>query len=373
MKNQLEVKVIETWEDFESLSAEWNDLLVHSEADTIFLSFEWIKAWSKVVGKSVKLFILTLRNRSNKLVGLAPFYFKTYRLLHLIPYRVLRTVGDYPTGAEYPDWILHKEWAEPATITIASALLRNRSKWDCVWNPNVMGWTSAKGRFELACRHAHFFCQSRKIEFSCFSLPSKIDAYTSRLSKKFRLNLQRALKKTFIKHAGNIKTCKKASELPVYLDALFDLHYNRWKQKGEIGTFRRKPLEKEFYKQFAPVALDKGWLRFFALEVDEEFKAIQIGYVYNGIYHSLQEGFDPGFMAGVGNVLRYKVIESCIAEGLDIYDFLGGFSEHKSHWLSQLRNGYDIFFGHRCLKNRFLFFHRIWPTGRYFKPVDNFM
>ena len=124
---------------------------------------------------------------------------------------------------------------------------------------------------------------------------------------------------------------------------------------------------KRFYESFAPIALSRGWLRLYVLKVDGVPQAAQYGYVYNDIYHAVQEGYNPSGFDGIGNVLRNVIVEKCIEEGLHEYDFLGGFTEHKRLWGAEPRQGYAFFVGKRLLKNHLLFSKNIWPTGRFIR------
>src|SRR6185503_19962898 len=130
-----------------------------------------------------------------------------------------------------------------------------------------------------------------------------------------------------------------------------------------------KPAGARFYERFAPRALENGWLRLYGIEADGELKAVQIGYVYGGVFHALQEGFDPAYVAGVGNVLRAAVFEACMGAGLRAYDFLGGLTPHKERWLAQPREGYDVFLGRRNLRNALVFWRPLWPSGRFPRPA----
>ena len=89
------------------------------------------------------------------------------------------------------------------------------------------------------------------------------------------------------------------------------------------------------------------------------------------MFHSLQEGFDPDATKGIGNVLRARVIARCIEEKLAGYDFLGTMSDHKRRWGAEERLGWDFLIGRPSLKNRLLFSRKIWPTGRYLRPVSS--
>jgi CelD/BcsL family acetyltransferase involved in cellulose biosynthesis len=196
-----------------------------------------------------------------------------------------------------------------------------------------------------------------------------MEAYLRSLSTNKRQQMKAERKRFSVRRRVVVQRCERSAELPQFLDALLELHHKRWKTQGEEGSFRRKPELAEFYKQFAPVALTNGWLWLFALRDCGEYKAVQLGYVYNDVFHQLQEGFDPDYEPGAGNLLRTHVIEACIAAGIRTIDFLGGVTEHKRRWLAEKRIGCDIFIGKRTLKNHPLFALGVWPTGRYLRPT----
>mgnify|MGYP001495081728 CR=1 FL=1 len=364
----MNAELIEDWAVFESLEPEWNHLLVNSRADTIFLSWEWIRSWLDVAGRSVQPFVIIVRDTNGQLVGVAPFYIGEFRLLKMVPFRTLRILGDYATGQEYSDWIIHKKHETQICRTITKTLWKFRDRWDCIWMIYVPGWTGAFERVLETCRQEGFHCHSRPRNFGFLKLPTTIEHYTNAFSSNMRQQIRRQSRKVFDQKLVNVFQCRNQEDLPGMLDALFDLHHRRWEKVGEDGSFRRKPDEVLFYKKFTPLALDKGWLWLFGLKVGEDFKAVQIGYVYNGTFHQIQEGFDPDYLPGVGNVLRIKVIEICITGEVREYDFLGEMTDHKKKWRAEERQGWDFFIGHRCLKNNALFYKQIWPTGRYLRP-----
>lgn len=363
----MKTEVIENWSGLESLAEEWNKLLRQSRADTVFLTWEWVRSWISVTERSPKPFVITVRSMNGDLLGLAPFYVVKYRLLKLVPYRILRIMADYPTGAEFPDWIVHRDYEVETMREIAISLRSHGKRWDCIWMPNIAAWTGATERILQACREAGLLCHSRPASFSGFELPKSVNGFLEALSSNMRSVVRRQVKKISGREGVVIDRCMTSESLPDFLQALFDLHYRRWRLKGEEGTFRRKPDERLFYEQFTPAALRAGWLRLYALKERGEFKAVQIGYVYNNIFHLLQEGFDPDYTDGVGNVLRLHIIEACITEGIVTYDFLGGVSEHKRRWQAKERLGSDVMIGRPAWMNRIIIRNGIWPTGRFLR------
>lgn len=366
----MKVDILENWKDVAALGPVWNSLLARSKANSIFLTWEWISAWLESGGKSRVPFVISVRDSGGDLIGIAPFYLATFRFGGIIPYRTLRVAADYATGADYPDWIMKADHESEIRRAIVAELLRAQSHWDCLWMPSVAGWTGATERILGACEPEAFHFRSRPRDFGVVTLPDTVDAYFRSLSSNKRQQLRGEIKRISRQPNVTMTRCETADEIPRYLDALFELHYRRWQTRGEEGSFRRKPQLMAFYRHFVPRALANGWLWLNALMDHNEYKAVQLGYVYERTFYQIQEGFDPQYMKGVGNVLRAHVIEACIAEGIRTVDFLGEMSEHKRRWLAIQRDGYDLFLGPRKLKNYPLFSAEIWPTGRFLCQTD---
>jgi hypothetical protein len=313
--------------------------------------------------------VVVVRDQDGSLCGLAPLYFQSYSFIGALPCRILRVMADRLTGAEYPDWIVRTDCEREAMQAIIGELVANRGHWDCLWMPQVSGWSGAYERISKACLPLGFYVNQRITEFSQIDLPDSIAAYERLLSDSRRRKIRWQRSKILRQANVSMSCCTSPGELPRYLDALFELHNARRQVLGEEGAFSSRPEEAQFYREFAPRALEEGWLSLCALHEGASFKAVQLGYVYGNTYLALQEGFDPTFIAGAGNVLRLEVIRQCIAAGIRYYDFLGGYTLHKRRWGAQPRNGYDLFIGRAGFTNRVIFFGKVWPSGRYLRPV----
>jgi CelD/BcsL family acetyltransferase involved in cellulose biosynthesis len=364
----MKAEILEKREEIAALGERWNELLRRSRADSLFLTWEWIRCWLDVAGDGVKPLVITLWD-GGSLVGIAPFYLGHMRLLGVVPYRTLRILGDQHSGAEYGDWILDQEREPEGADTIVRTLAGLGSRWDCIWMPRVAGWTGAYERVVGSCQEHSFLCRTRVCDFSAAALPGAFDQYMASLTVKMRSNLRRQRRIVLGADDTKVERCESLEDLPLFLDALVDLNHRRWRSVGLRGTFVRKPLELAFYRRFTREALGRGWLRFFAIRRGGRFEAVQIGYVYGSSFHSLQEGFDPAGTTGLGNVLRAEVIERCIRERLSVYDFLGEHTDHKRHWRAEIRTGYDILIGRPSVKTAPIFSLGLSPTGRYLRPV----
>ena len=73
MKKESKVKLIDSFEKWGGILNYWNELLMQSRSDTIFLTWEWLYTWAECfLGSDRKLFILAVYHKE-KLIGLAPW------------------------------------------------------------------------------------------------------------------------------------------------------------------------------------------------------------------------------------------------------------------------------------------------------------
>jgi CelD/BcsL family acetyltransferase involved in cellulose biosynthesis len=360
--------ILKDWDSVIALKSEWTQLLELSNSHRLFLSWEWIESWISTVKEKLSPFFIIVRNSDNKLVGVAPLYIAMTKLLGCISYRTLRPASDHSTGFEYTDFIVHRNDEDAALHAIGKALGASESEWDLIWLPKIAGWNNAHNRIvQATATHGKFKYNIRDTVFSSIRLPDTVEGYDATFSSKRRNQQKRIKKRIFSDATARFVNCEEQGQLDHFLDALFNLHHKRRMLLNDPGTFIRKPSQPLFYRSFTPKALQNGWLRISALEARGSIQAIQLGYICNGAYLQLQEGFNPDFTTGAGNVLRHHVIAQCITEGLEEYDFLGGFSEHKRRWGAKPRLGHDIIVGNRSLKSRLLIMMQSWPTGRYLR------
>jgi CelD/BcsL family acetyltransferase involved in cellulose biosynthesis len=359
------VSVITSWTELEKLKPDWNDLLFRSRASSIFLTWEWLETWYNVIDRKVDLYVVAVRDDAGKLVGIAPFYRAQLRFMKVIRFRTLRFVADTATGAEYADWITDPEVEDIVCREITENLAARLADWDAIWLPNVAGWTGALERITRPLGAAGLPFHVRSRDFSAIQLAGNLGDYEASVPAKRRQQMRRNSRRVSSIEGVEFVRCTTTNQLQGFLGALFDLHQRRWQTVGLEGAFRRKPVEEAFYREFASVALDRGWLGLFGLTQHGVFKAVQFGYIFGNTYHQLQEGFDPDFEQGAGNALRHHALEACMDDGVRSYDFLGGWTEHKRRWGAELRLGHDVFIGAKKLKSRLLFLREVWPSGRF--------
>ncbi|AGH80211.1 cellulose biosynthesis protein CelD [Psychromonas sp. CNPT3] len=365
------VRVIDNWNDFDTLRSDWTKLLQQSDANSIFLSWEWISCWSLSQRKNIKLCIILLLE-DDDIVAIAPFYCCSYRFLHVIKYKALCCLGDTHSGAEYADFIVLKSRRADLKKALWQSLLSTeiKGRWDVIWLSNIGSWkTSAKCLLSSFHQVSALKSQQREIDFSSITLVNEEVSLVEIGSKRLLKNIGQTKRKLQRLGDWQIGYCQSKEDVAPLLQQFFHLHQQHWQYKNLQGSFQRSPALLSFYQAFIPLAFSKGWLRLAYLESLCEIKAMQLGYVYEGTFFALQEGYDPYFLGGCGQVLRHGVIHKCLAEKLHTYDFLGGYSDHKARWSATQKIGTQLFVFQNKIKNLPLYLFKIWPTGAYFKAA----
>ena len=356
---------IDNWADLKQIESDWRKLLPNSSADTIFLTWEWLWSCCAAVSFALEPQVLLVRNDTGDLLGIAPFYLQRYRLLNRIPIRILQLIPDVIKGSEYLDFVVDRRHESMVYQAIGSELRGRSNAWDCIWMRRVAGWGNADMRLLSAFKPNRLNVNIRKTEFAAFDLPTDFSTFEQGLASRQRSSVRKAIRDAFHSPECSLKLCRSSNDVPKYLEALFRLHFARWQIKGQIGAFEKSPAEAKFYEIFAPIALRNEWLRIYAIEDGNEYRAVQLGFLYNGIFSQMQEGLDPEYSRGSGNALRAKVIESLISENVELYDFLGGYTEHKRRWTARKRPGFEFLVGSRSVIGRLLTRSKLWPSGRF--------
>jgi CelD/BcsL family acetyltransferase involved in cellulose biosynthesis len=331
----LRIEIIDSIEKLGALSEEWNKVLAVSRADTIFLTSDWLISWWKGYQPSGRLLCLAVRNDTGKALGFAPFYIQQKKKAG-IHYNALFFLGDGTYDSEYMGIFCLKGHEDDVFHLILDWLSNHQELWDvCEWNIIPEDSVSLPFIKKWAMKN-NFLNVSDIVECSNILLPDSYEEYLDSLNKKHRKNVRYYCNRAIKSGQAEYLVLDDQQVLKHGLTDLYDLHTRRWNSIGRAGTFV-DPGRKKFYEKMTVCFSSKGWLRLRQLNLFGRPAAVQIGFVYNGIYSALQEGFDPELGRECpGVVLRAMHIQELIQEGVRIYDFLGFPTEAKERWNTRL-------------------------------------
>jgi CelD/BcsL family acetyltransferase involved in cellulose biosynthesis len=319
----------------EALRDEWNELLEASDADCLFLTWEWLSAWWKHLAGDRRLAIFALRH-GGRLVALAPFCLRPPSLSRRRPLPVLEFLGSGCVGSDYLDLIVRRGYESEARQAFASALVKERLVLD--WTQLRRGSCAAAGvAADLGARN---WSVSETLANTCPFIPlagMSWEAYLATLGAEHRYNFHRKWKRLNRDYSVQFERVDTEEQCRESIDLVMDLHNMRWRDRGGSNAFDTPGLM-AFHREFSQIALTRGWLRLYVLRLDRKSAACLYGFLYGGTFYFYQSGFDSAYRKeSVGLVSMGLSIKSAIEEGAEEFDLLHGDEEYKSHWSRQSR------------------------------------
>ncbi len=327
----LELRAFQTWDEIGELRPAWEALLAESASQTIFLTWEWLKAWWDAYGASRRLLFLTGWDSDRRLAGIAPLY-RSRREAGAAAVEVLQLLGDGSTDSDNLDFLVQRG-REPAFLqAVLDWLAQHSAEWDILELNTVPEQSPVATAFQNGLLERHWHCWRRETDHDVIPLPPTWDAYLQNVSKNMRSSINSKLRRLEKRYPVRLRRCEALRELDSSLEKLYEMHASRWRLRDEPGSFRL-PERRKFYSQVARDFLDRGWLDFWLLDCADHMVAAEFGFHYGETYFFLQSGFDSGYASeSVGFVQKALVLRELIGKGLRYYDFLGGGDPYKSRW-----------------------------------------
>ena len=301
----------------ERLRPEWSDLWSRCSRATTFQRPEWLLAWMRSFETSEPLLIEVRSNDS--LVGLAPllvYQSGSERVLALMgggisDYLDILVDPDFEDEAFTVIWNLIAE--EPAWTTLDLTDLPGTSpllhKWPDDWNFS---------------KTAHDVC-------SGLTLSSKVEGLKTLLPFRQVRNLRNARNRLQRAGDAHIEIATRET-LPLFLEALFRLHSERWACAGQSGVLSDVTIQ-SFHNRVAPQLLDQGVLRLYGLRLNGRFIASLYALFEHDTACCYLQGFDPECARfSPGAQLLGTAIADAGREGKLRIDFLRGREPYKQHW-----------------------------------------
>jgi CelD/BcsL family acetyltransferase involved in cellulose biosynthesis len=153
------------------------------------------------------------------------------------------------------------------------------------------------------------------------------EEYLAGRSRNLRSQLRRKERALERDHGLSFRLCDDPARVGEDMETLIRLNRARWGERGSgaLGADRAA-----FHRDFAPVALERGWLRLWLAEVDGEPVAAWYGFRFGAAEAYYQSGRDPAWdRSSVGLVLLAHTIREAMADGMREYRLLRGGEYYK--------------------------------------------
>ncbi len=345
-------EIIKEYQGFLNLRDEWNSLLSRSESNSVFLTWEWLDAWWQAYRTTEDPYIIVFRDRREKLVGIAPLVLNVLKLGHIFKYKAIYFWGLKMNikESEYLDIISEKGLEEDICIGLVQILNERRKDWDIFFYYEVPDVSPYLPVMRKLIRERKWLSQETSHGCSFIKLPDIFDDYITSLKPRMRTKLRSLPRRLNENHKVEFEVCSQKEDMPSVLKSLMESHQQRWQAEGRLGTFSC-PERRDFYRILSNHFIENNWLLIFSLKVDNVYRAHEYGFLYNKKLFILQEGYDKDWeKKGVGNILRTYILQYCINNKCEEYDFLGGVTYHKNSWGVEIKNSASVATGTTSLK-----------------------
>ena len=293
----------------------WKELATRSR--NIFATWEWASIWWRHFGGDGALRIAASRSPGGDVDTLLPLY-----VTGGPGTRTLRFVGDGPADQLGP--VCAPQDTVPAARALRQAL-REDPSWDLFVGehlPADRGWSTLL-RARNATREASPVVDLRTADW---------DEFLAGHSSGWRQQVRRKERRLEREHALRYRLANDPERLDDDFELLCRLHEQRWGDTSEAFSEARRP----FLREFARAALERGWLRFWILELDGEAAAAWLGFRFGDVESYYQLGRDPAFeQLSVGAVLIAHTLREAITDGMSEYRFLRGGEAFKYRWATR--------------------------------------
>jgi len=314
--------------EFAGSAGAWRELLTRSDADPLFMGWEWQYLWwhhhRRLLGGEL---VLLACYDGTKLVGLAPFH------LHSAPHggrlraARLEIIGsNFRDGrgvfSEYLDLIADREYADAVAEAVGRHLLGDGRWADVVVANSPAGGIAAN----LVRRHLAPECLVRETDH--------LESHRAELSGDFQAylrSLAAGTRRKLWNQRSKLVEPKLVVAGPDEVFGAFDLidtfHRHRWNAAQYVGVAR------EFHFALAPALLARGALRISTLYSAGAPLAVMYNVRLGTTEYNIQSGFDPTQSSGLSPGylhFGYSIEEAC-RDGLRRFDFLAGEGRHRQY------------------------------------------
>lgn len=331
-------------EGWSELSKIWNDLLIQSRSDNIFLTWEWLYTWGECFLKPDReIFILSVY-KGNELLGIAPWCIRQVRF-GLFTLRQIEFLGIPEGGSDYLDVFAMKGKEKEVALSIYNFLFHQApSRWDILHLQEVPANSLFLLHFLDKIGDAGKYMEIQPGAFCPVAvLADTPHEFFNRLSANRRGKFMRDWR--ILNKAG--KTTHTTitpvdSEYKKALESMYLLYSSRWNHS----------LNESFIEKFVSRVSKKGWVQIDFINVDGRDIAGLFHLKYKDIMYMYLMAVDRDFNPAIslGNILVGLCIEKAIEEKFTTYDFLKGNEAYKFHWAGEGKRSLKI----SLYQNRFL-------------------
>lgn len=310
----------------------WNGLLARSDADPLFLSWEWLTQWWRCFGGTLAAAPeIRAFYRGAELVGIAPLYRRRIVRKGLVPVSSVQLIGlswrdPAPLMSEYLDVIAAHGEAGAVRRACAQGLLHEPA-----WSESVIGFTPAGGEWREAFRSPrrgqpqYIRMLDRSTSYQA-DLSAGFPAYLRALGQSTRRSLW-GLRRRLADYGAVRFELLSAAQVDAAVEHLNRLHQLRWQRPAFTGA--RLNFQSGLIGRLAA----RGELAVSQLTVGTEVVSVLYDIRRGARQYNLSMGFNPGLSSklSLGLIHFGYAMEAAAEHGVATYDFLAGAGRSRDY------------------------------------------
>ena len=320
---------------FSEIEDEWSSLRALCKADPLFMSWRWQFTWWHHFAKrnDLRLYIMTANTGAGKLVGIAPFVIRIFRLRG-IRTRRLEPIGGLWQGqatarAEYLEPLVIPKWRDAACDAFAHYLTTKTDVDEIAMPDCLKSSKSANSLFATLSDNWYVreIFKPNEFETSHITLPEVFTVYTSGLGQSTRRSLY--TKRRFLESLGEVAYERAGeSDIVEFLAQLNEFHSGRWGRPAFEGP------QLNFHQDICRQYQRSGNLNLTRLSLSGMPRSVSYNIRTENRVYNLQLGFDESFhrsKLSLGLLHLGYDIENAIQAGIAEFDLLAGFGKKTDY------------------------------------------
>lgn len=303
-------------ENFQSIAEEWECILPHTGANTIFVTPWWQQLWWRRYGGSgeATLEILSIRN-GDALLGIAPLMLRGDTLSFL---------GDTDLF-DYHDFLVREGCEDDFYVALWQHI--ETMNWRTMELKSLRESAETLQRFPALAETDGWSANISEEDVSPYTnLQPSWNEYVAGLRKKDRHELRRKLRRLNNGNNATQYAFQDADDIAAAMPEFFRLMRASRPDKDDFLTSDREQFFTDIANELAP----RSQFKLFFLELNDVRVASCICFDYNGSYLLYNSGYDPEYSAlSVGLLNKALCIQDAIETGKNSFDFLRGNERYK--------------------------------------------
>ncbi len=311
------IETIQTMNDLIRIRDEWNCLWEKSINKTPYQRWEWIFKWIESTKQQHLMYIVIVRLKNGKLIGIAPltcahnFVFKNIHTFRLIGQE----------SSIYPDFIVNNNMVSDV-IQIVINFIESKYK-NIVLDFKISEPSIAKEAIILSLKEKWYNVEDEKFTNRLIiNIGTNYDKYLYRISKKMRQSIGNQTRKLLRMYEVDFLVCSNLSNLEWAMKRLFFLNSLKWGGNPEKSHLAAR----ECYKELA----FRGASKVFLLKCDDKIVGGLSAYLIDQTVFINVVGFDYSIGTfDLGKIFYYYMFNWAIDNGYQYIDFSSGDQTYK--------------------------------------------